>query len=161
MGGCRPARPSACRTGAAWTCAHGTAAGPTPTAAPAKPEAAARQPSSAPKKAAAAPVKAKPSGGGGRGALLDAIKAGKKLSNSRKERNESAKAKQQAARKRPMSLMDHLKDRLKARNNLMSGKTDPAAAKSRIAGFVKLPNLDQGAPARFADDMDVNVSPAD
>ena len=31
-----------------------------------------------------------------------------------------------------MSLMDHLKDRLKARNNLMSGKTEPTVKKSVI-----------------------------
>jgi len=95
---------------------------------------------------AAAPIaKPKPSGGGGRGALLDAIRAGKALSNSRAERKQSAKAKQQEVRKRPMSLMDHLKDRLKARNNLMSGKTEPAANKSAIR---MPPKIDE------AEDMD-------
>lgn len=105
--------------------------GPTPSEAPKAPAPAA-QPSAAPKKAAAEPVKKpKPSGGGGRGALLDAIRAGKKLSSSRKERKDTAKASKQRAR--PPSLMDHLKSRLKARNNLMAGKTDPAASKSAIA----------------------------
>ena len=61
---------------------------------------------------------------------MDAIRAGKKLSSSRKERKQNAKAK--AAPKRPMSLMDHLKDRLKARNNLMSGKTEASAPKKNV-----------------------------
>lgn len=104
--------------------------------APSQPAAAAAAPP--PKEAAAAPIaKPKPSGGGGRGALLDAIRAGKKLSNSRAERKQSAKAKQQAVRKRPMSLMDHLKDRLAARNSLMSGKTEPSAVRSPI----KMPDV--------------------
>jgi len=91
------------------------------------------QPSSAPTKAAAEPVKKpKASGGCGRGALLDAIRAGKKLSSAKKERKVSAKAAKPQIQRRP-SLMDHLKDRLKARNNLMAGKTDPSAAKSAIA----------------------------
>merc|ERR1719334_1990067 len=64
-------------------------------------------------------------------ALLDAIRAGSKL-KKRTERKQSAKAAQQAMRRRPMSLMDHLKDRLAARNSLMSGKTEPSAAKSPI-----------------------------
>eukprot|EP01083_Nonionella_stella_P270253 914974_1 len=81
------------------------------------------KPASAPKEAAAAPLsKSDDSGGGGRGSLMDAIRRGKKLNNSRKERKQSAKAK--AAPKQPMSLMDHLKARLKQRNNLMSGKNE-------------------------------------
>eukprot|EP00486_Rosalina_sp_Unknown_P002048 CAMPEP_0201566174 /NCGR_PEP_ID=MMETSP0190_2-20130828/5760_1 /ASSEMBLY_ACC=CAM_ASM_000263 /TAXON_ID=37353 /ORGANISM="Rosalina sp." /LENGTH=490 /DNA_ID=CAMNT_0047984511 /DNA_START=18 /DNA_END=1490 /DNA_ORIENTATION=+ len=106
-----------------------TPGGPTPSGPP--PEKPAPQPSTQPKTASAAPIKKAPSGGGGgRGALLDAIRAGKALSGSRKERKQSAKAK--AAPKRPMSLMDHLKDRLKARNNLMSGKTEASAPKRNV-----------------------------
>merc|ERR1712087_743977 len=85
-----------------------------------------------------APIsKPKASGGGGRNALLDAIKRGKSLSNSRTERKQSAKAKQQAVRKRPMSLMDHLKNRLKARNDLMSGKAEPSKS------VIKMPSVDE------------------
>mmetsp|Transcript_59090 Transcript_59090/g.94053 ORF Transcript_59090/g.94053 Transcript_59090/m.94053 type:complete len:496 (-) Transcript_59090:42-1529(-) len=107
------------------------------------------KPSEAPSQAAAAPIKkAGGGGGGGRAALLDAIRSGKKLSNSRKERKQDQKAK--AAPKRPMSLMDHLKDRLKARNNLISGKTEPSAKKDMIkppptlAEDDVLPDIGQG-----------------
>eukprot|EP01083_Nonionella_stella_P284044 966835_1 len=89
---------------------------------------------------AAAPITKKKAGGGGRSSLLAAIQAGKALSSNRKERKQSAKAK--AAPKRPMSLMDHLKDRLKARNNLMSGKSDPSQNKEIIKPPPTLPEDD-------------------
>merc|ERR1711972_827913 len=57
--------------------------------------------------------------------------AGKKLSSAKKERRVSAKAKAKAQR-RP-SLMDHLKFRLKAHNDLIGGKADPSVLKSVIA----------------------------
>eukprot|EP00485_Elphidium_margaritaceum_P008318 CAMPEP_0202689288 /NCGR_PEP_ID=MMETSP1385-20130828/4573_1 /ASSEMBLY_ACC=CAM_ASM_000861 /TAXON_ID=933848 /ORGANISM="Elphidium margaritaceum" /LENGTH=506 /DNA_ID=CAMNT_0049344403 /DNA_START=30 /DNA_END=1550 /DNA_ORIENTATION=+ len=86
------------------------------------------KPSTTPSHAAAAPIKT--SADESRSALLDAIRKGRELKNSRKERKQTAKAK--AAPKRAMSLMDHLKDRLKARNNLMSGKTEAVAERESI-----------------------------
>ena len=73
---------------------------------------------------------------------MDAIRAGKKLSKSRKERKQSSKSK--PALKRPMSLMDHLKDRLKARNNLMSGKTEASAPRRNT--IKPPPTLDEDVP---------------
>ena len=114
-----------------------------------------KKPKPAPKEAAAAPIsKPKPSSGGGRGALLDAIRAGKKLSSSRKERKQSAKIKAQP--KRTMSLMDHLKDRLKQRNNLMSGKTEASVAKKEV---IKPPPVMSPIPVPSLDDITEETVP--
>ena len=66
-----------------------------------------------------------------RGGLLDAIKAGKSLKSSKKNRTPSKKA-QAAVAKKPgagLSLMDQMKARLGRRANVMSGREDDESQK--------------------------------
>ena len=88
----------------------------------------------------AAPPKAaspEPSGGGGRSDLLAAIRAGKKL-KKKSNRAPSKKAAAAAAKPKTLSLMDHLKMKLQARNKVMRGETDASGNSGDAQGLPSL-----------------------
>ena len=111
------------------------------------------KPAPQPKPAAAAPIKKK--SGGGRANLLASIRAGKKLKKAAKgggapgKKGKAGKGKKLPPK--PMSMMDHLKMKLQARNKIMRGKTSN-----------NNDNRNEMAPPKLDDDdMKINKKPSD
>lgn len=103
--------------------------------------------------------------GGGRANLLDAIRAGQSLAKA----GERKVIKQKPVLPRTLSLMDHLKAKLQARNNIMRGKSHSMADVNYRAGPVSrisVPVIDENVVLEEKQDKigildGVSPSPAD